>query len=308
MSKLLVIGSMNMDIVSSVKHFPLPGETIASISTAFFPGGKGANQAVAAARAGADCVMIGAVGGDPFAETLLETLQQNGIATESIIRKSGSSGFAIITVNEEGENHIVLTAGANGQLSADDAAAEAGNWSDVFAVLLQNEIPWETNLAVMNSAISNGARVFYNPAPASAIPEEVLPLIHTLILNETEAAAVTSITVSDQNEAMAAAEWALDKGVEQVIITLGEKGCFYQNKQGQSVSVPAFPVKPVDTTAAGDTFFGAYAAASAEGLAAEKALTYAAAAAALAVTKKGAQASIPDKAAIEAFLLSQKEQ
>lgn len=307
MNKLLVVGSINMDIVSSVGKFPLPGETIPSVATSFYPGGKGANQAVAAARAGADCAMIGAVGEDPFAETLLAALQENGIGIDHILRKPCSSGFAIITVNEEGENYIVLSEGANGQLTASDAAAGAGEWNDVYAVLLQNEIPWETTLAVMNSASSSGARVFYNPAPARAIPQNVLPLIHTLILNETEAAAVTGLAVSDAASAQAAANWVLNKGTKNVIITMGEKGCFYQNEQGTSHTIPAFAVKPVDTTAAGDTFFGAYAAASADGRSAEQALTFAAAAAALAVTKQGAQASIPDKAEIEAFLLKNKE-
>ncbi|MGO4546966.1 ribokinase [Paenibacillus sp. 2TAB23] len=307
MGKLLVVGSINMDIVSTVSQFPLPGETIASVRTDFFPGGKGANQAVAAARAGADCGMLGAVGDDSFAAALLSALEQDDIATEQILRKPGSSGFAIITVNEEGENHIVLTAGANGQLTAEDAAAGAGSWGGVFAVLLQNEIPWDTNLAVMSSAHSSGVRVFYNPAPACSLPDHVFPLLHTLIMNETEAAVITGLAVSDEHSAKASAEWALDKGVEEVIITLGAKGCFYLNKKGQAAAVSAFKVKPVDTTAAGDTFFGAYTAASADGLQAEDALTFAAAAAALAVTKQGAQASIPNKAEIEAFLLSRRE-
>lgn len=250
--------------------------------------------------------MIGAVGEDPFAETLLEALQENGIAIDHILRKQSSSGFAIITVNGEGENYIVLSEGANGQLTAADAAAGAGDWSDIYAVLLQNEIPWETNLAVMNSASSSDTYVFYNPAPARAIPEPVLPLIHTLILNETEAAAVTGLAVSDPASAQAAAKWVLDRGTKNVIITLGEKGCYYQNERGASLAIPAFAVKPVDTTAAGDTFFGAYAAACADGLPAEQALTFAAAAAALAVTKQGAQASIPDQAEIESFLLQNK--
>jgi ribokinase len=307
MKKLLVVGSINMDIVSNVKKFPLPGETIPSTATSFFPGGKGANQAVAAARAGGSCAMIGAVGEDPFAETLINALYNNGIATEQVLRKKGTSGFAIITVNEEGENHIILSEGANGQLTPDDVAASAGNWSNVYAVLLQNEIPWETNLSVMTSASKSGVNVFYNPAPARPIPEHVFPLIHTLIINETEAAVISGLAVNDPSTAREAATWVLAKGTKSVIITLGEKGCFYQNGQGESATISAFRVKPVDTTAAGDTFFGAYTAASANGLPVEKALTYAAAAAALAVTKAGAQSSIPDKAEIEAFLLSEKK-
>ncbi|WP_054023413.1 ribokinase [Bacillus sp. FJAT-28004] len=307
MKKLLVVGSINMDIVSQVEKFPLPGETISSTATSFFPGGKGANQAVAAARSGAKCAMIGAVGEDPFAQTLITSLQDNGISTSQVLRKQGTSGFAIITVNGDGENHIVLSEGANGQLTEKDAAAGYEEWSDIHAVLLQNEIPWETTLSVMNSASSSGIKVFYNPAPARAIPEHVFPLIDTLIINETEAAVVTGLTVNDVSSAQAAAEVVMGKGTNNVIITLGEKGCFYQNEQGYSLSIPAFKVKPVDTTAAGDTFFGAFAAASAEGSPAEQALTFAAAAAALAVTKIGAQSSIPTKAEIDAFLHSEQK-
>lgn len=307
MRKLLVVGSINMDIVSTVKKFPLPGETIHSTATSFFSGGKGANQAVAVARAGGNCAIIGAVGEDPFADTLITALQNNGIATNQVMRKAGTSGFAIITVNSEGENHIVLSEGANGQLTAADAAATVSNWSDIYAVLLQNEIPWETTLSVIQSASSSSVKVLYNPAPAGAIPEHVFPLIHTLIINETEAAVVSGLSVSDNASAQAAAEWILHKGTNNVIITLGEKGCFYQNAQGDSVTIPAFQVIPVDTTAAGDTFFGAFATASADGLPAEQALTFAAAAAALAVTKAGAQSSIPCKAEIEAFLQSEKQ-
>jgi ribokinase len=302
MKKILVVGSINMDIVSNVTEFPLPGETIPSKETSFFPGGKGANQAVAAARAGANCSMIGAVGEDPFAETLVAALHNDGIATDQVLRKNGSSGFAIITVNEAGENHIVLSEGANGKLTAEDAAASAGDWANVYAVLLQNEIAWETTEAVIAGASAGGTRVLYNPAPAKAIPDAVFPLLDTLILNETEAAVITGLAVKDAESAQAAAKWALAKGTDSVIVTLGEKGCFYKNAQGDTAAVPAYKVKPVDTTAAGDTFLGAYAAASAEGLPIEQALSFASAAAALAVTKAGAQSSIPNKAEIEAFL------
>lgn len=174
-------------------------------------------------------------------------------------------------------------------------------------MLLQNEIPWETTLSVMTSA-RGGAKVFYNPAPAREIPESVFPLIDTLIINETEAAVVSGLTLNDLTTAQAAAEWILAKGTSSVIVTLGEKGSIYKNAQGNTAIIPAFKVSPVDTTAAGDTFFGAYAAASAEGLAAEQALMFASAAAALAVTKAGAQSSIPDKAEIEAFLRSNTKQ
>ncbi|MDQ6421494.1 ribokinase [Paenibacillus sp. LHD-117] len=301
MRKLLVVGSINMDVVSNVKQFPLPGETIHSGGTAFVPGGKGANQAVAAARAGADCAMVGAVGLDPFGDTLVASLAERGVDAGAVLRKEGTSGIALITVNEEGENNIILSEGANGKVTAADVASSAA-WDGVYAVLLQNEIPWETTLSAMRGAKDAGVRVFLNPAPARSLPDETFPLLDTLIVNETEAAVVTGVKVDGVASAAVAAEWALAKGASSVIVTLGEQGCFYADAQGARLAVPAFRVKPVDTTAAGDTFIGAYAAASADGLGTEDALRFAVAASALAVTRPGAQSSIPDKAEIEAFL------
>ncbi|RIX51230.1 ribokinase [Paenibacillus nanensis] len=305
MNKLLVIGSMNMDVVSNVKQFPLPGETIHSSGTAFVPGGKGANQAVAAASAGGDCAMVGAVGLDPFGETLIASLEERGVNAGAVIRKEGTSGIAFITVNEEGENHIILSAGANGEVTAADVAS-AASWDGVYAVLLQNEIPWAATMAAVQAAHAAGVRVFLNPAPARTLPDELFPLLDTLIMNETEAALVAGVPVSDPATAAAAAELVLGKGAAGVIVTLGEQGCFYADAQGARLFVPAFRVRPADTTAAGDTFIGAYAAACANGYGKEEALRYATAASALAVTRPGAQSSIPSKAEIEAFLTVQQ--
>ncbi|MFF2886176.1 ribokinase [Paenibacillus sp. NPDC057967] len=304
MQKLLVIGSVNMDVVSNVKQFPLPGETIHSSGTKFVPGGKGANQAVAAARAGAACAMVGAVGLDPFGDTLVASLTEKGVLAESVLRKDGTSGIALITVNEEGENNIILSAGANGKVTEEDIVSSVQR-DGAYAVLLQNEIPWETTVAAIRSANAQAVRVFLNPAPARELPDDLFPLLDTLIVNETEAAVITGVKVSDAATAEASAEWALAKGAASVIVTLGEQGCFYASASGARAAVPAFRVKAVDTTAAGDTFIGAYAAACADGLATEEALRFAAAAAAIAVTRPGAQSSIPDKAEIEAFLASQ---
>lgn len=301
MSKLLVIGSMNMDVVSNVKQFPLPGETIHSSGTAFVPGGKGANQAVAAASAGADCALVGAVGLDPFGDTLIASLSERGVDAGAVLRKEGTSGIALITVNEEGENNIILSAGANSKVTPADVSS-AVHWDGVYAVLLQNEIPWETTVAAARDAHAAFTRVFLNPAPARKLPDELFPLLDTLIVNETEAALVTGIGVSDAATAALAAERVLDKGASSVIVTLGEQGCFYADAQGTRIAVPAFRVKPVDTTAAGDTFIGAYAAACANGLGRRDALRYATAASALAVTRPGAQSSIPSKTEINAFL------
>lgn len=301
MKKVVVIGSINMDVVNQVKQFPLPGETIHSEGTAYFPGGKGANQAVAAARAGAGCIMIGAVGEDAFGPELIESLENCGVDTQSVIRKTGTSGMAFIAVNDEGENHIILSAGANGQLNEGDIANAAIDWSEVYALLLQNEIKWGATLAAMKLAKEKGVRVFYNPAPAMEIPEDAFGLIDTLVVNETEAAVVTGIAVDGPEQAKEAANFAIARGTGNVIVTLGEKGSVYVSGNGEAIVVPAYRVTAVDTTAAGDTFIGAFAAASAEGQAAAEALRFAAAAAALTVTKQGAQSSIAARADIDAF-------
>ncbi|MFD0589117.1 ribokinase [Paenibacillus sp. GCM10027627] len=301
MNKLVVVGSLNMDMVSGVKRFPLPGETVASSGTVFVPGGKGANQAVAAARAGAECAMVGAVGLDPFGETLATSLADCGVDVSSVIRKEGSSGIAFISVNEDGENTIVLSAGANGELTAADAAT-ALQGEGVYAVLLQNEIPWDTTLSVLHQAKAAGVRSFLNPAPARELPDHIFPLLDTLIVNETEASVVAGMEVNSADSASKAADWMLGKGADNVIVTLGEQGCFYASSQGDRMFVPAFPIKPTDTTAAGDTFIGAYAGVLAEGTGAKDALVFASAAAAIAVTRAGAQSSIPSRAEIDAFL------
>ncbi|GAB6926093.1 ribokinase [Paenibacillus sp. JCM 10914] len=301
MQKLLVIGSINMDVVSSVEQFPEPGATIHSKSTSFFPGGKGANQAVAAASAGADCAMVGAVGVDPFGDTLVASLEDRGVDVKSVLTKEGTSGIALITVNVEGENYIVLSEGANGRLTEADVDSEV-NWDGVYAVLLQNEIPWSTTEHVISSANAAGVRVWLNPAPARSVPSNILPLLDTLIVNETEAAVVSGIKVNDAVSAAEAAELIIASGTASVIVTLGEQGCFYASATGERIIVPAFRVKPVDTTAAGDTFIGAYAAACTNGMETEAALKFATAAAALTVTRPGAQSSIPSRDEIEAYM------
>ncbi len=301
-NKLLVVGSMNMDIVQKVQAFPLPGETIHGGETAFYPGGKGANQAVAAARAGGDCAMVGAVGSDPFADTLIGGLEEQGVQAGLVRKKSGASGIAIITVNGEGENTIVLSPGANGLLSANDALSALPDWSGVYAVLLQNEIPPETTDEVIRAAAAAGVRVYLNPAPARELSNELMAFIDTLIVNETEAAAVSGMRVTDSDSAKKAAERLALMGAGTVIVTLGDKGCICRDGNGGMLEVPAFRASPVDTTAAGDTFIGAYAAAMSRGSGTRESLVFASAAAALAVGKAGAQASIPSEEEIVAFI------
>lgn len=300
MSKIAVIGSINMDIVNKVEEFPLPGETIHGRGTSYQPGGKGANQAVAAALAGDGAVMIGAVGDDAFGGVLTDSLRTCGVDTAAVSVKEGSSGLAFITVSGSGENTIVLSSGSNGRLTQADVSRDALAGAEI--ALLQNEIPPEVNLHALKLCAELGIKAYYNPAPAAPIPKEALPLIDTLVVNETEAEIVSGLPVSGVDDAHRAAEALLAAGVRRVIVTLGGKGAVALEHVGEPLRVPAFKVEPADTTAAGDTFIGAYAAASAAGRPMAEALRYAAAAAAISVTRHGAQSSIPSKDEIERFL------
>lgn len=300
MPSIVVVGSINMDIVNVVEAFPKPGETIRGKGTEYIPGGKGANQAVAAAKAGGSVAMAGAVGTDPFGNVLIDGLRHNGVITEHVLTKEGTSGIAFITVSGEGENTIVLSAGSNGRYDPGDMPADLLQTADM--VLLQNEIPWETTCRVMNFCRQQGIPVLLNPAPARKLSEQVLPLIDTLVLNETEAEYITGQEVHDAEQAVKAAEQLITSGVRAVIVTLGAEGSVYADSQGSVCHTPAFRVQPVDTTGAGDTFIGAYASAVCSGAPLEEALRFATAAAALSVSRAGAQTSIPTKAEIERFL------
>ena len=301
MKKIVVVGSINMDLVTNVEAFPRPGETIHSMGVAYHPGGKGANQAVAAARSGARVQMIGAVGTDSFAQTLIDNLAESGADTANILRKEGHSGLAVITVEQSGENQIILAGGSNKAFSFDEIEGRIA-WDEAYAILLQNEIAWDTTAAVMREAKRRGVPVWLNPAPALKLERETLALIHTCILNETEIEVITGEKVSGAEDAMRAAKLLLDAGVEQVVVTLGDKGCAWVRRGGEPVVVPAFKVRAVDTTAAGDTFIGAAAAAACEGKPMLEALRFAAAASAIAVTREGAQASIPVRDEVERLL------
>ncbi|WNR43135.1 ribokinase [Paenibacillus roseipurpureus] len=303
MKTIYVVGSINMDIVNEVGQFPLPGQTVEGLHTHYQPGGKGANQAVAAAKAGTQVQMTGAVGHDAFKVPLLASLANNGVGTSHVLEKACESGLAFITVNGEGENCIILSPGANKQLTVDDLPAEL--WQEAGLILLQNEIPWELTRTVIQTAHRYGIPVWLNPAPAFALPVELYAFIHTLILNETEAEVLTGQSISSEGEAMKAAAQLLHDGIRRVVLTLGSKGLLFSDETGGIQYLPAYVVQPVDTTAAGDTFIGAFASAWIRGLAPLESLTFASAAAALAVTRSGAQSSVPSEAEIAAFMLTQ---
>ncbi|RKP51723.1 ribokinase [Cohnella endophytica] len=296
-----------MDVVNRVVRHPQPGETIHGLSTTYHPGGKGANQAVAAALAGGDIALFGAVGEDGFGVELKRTLTENGVDASSVAVKPGTSGIAFITVDDTADNSIILSAGANGQLGAADVDRMLPGLLAAHSVLLQNEIPWPVTREVMEQAHGNGVRVIFNPAPAFLLPEDAYRWIDLLVLNESEAELLTGIAVADGAAAELAADRLLERGAAAVVLTLGERGSLYK-AQGMAIGVAtsSYRVRAVDTTAAGDTFIGALASATAKGMPIAEGLAFASAAAAIAVTRAGAQESIPTLEEIEAFMSNDK--
>ncbi len=301
-TKVLVAGSVNMDIVNAVHRHPRPGETVHGLGTRYIPGGKGANQAVAAARAGASVTFVGAVGSDAFGGPLREALVHAGVDVSKVGTKPGSSGLAFITVAESGENTIILSAGANGEVTPEDVDAAADALAACDVVLLQNEVPWETTVHAMRRARNLGRQVYLNLAPARPLSDEELRLVDVLVVNETEAEAVSGVPVESPDDAIEAGRRLVARGAEAVLVTLGAKGSVWVDPAGDPILTPAFAVQPVDTTAAGDTFVGAFAAVRGAGMPVHEALRFASAAAALKVTRPGAQTGIPERADIEAFL------
>ncbi|WP_045518857.1 ribokinase [Neobacillus niacini] len=299
MPNILVVGSMNMDIVTRVNRHPLPGETIHGLNTSFFSGGKGANQAVAAVRSGATVTMVGALGEDFFGNEISRLLLNDHINLSHVKRKSSMTGVAIITIDDSGENNIVLNKGANGIFIPKDLLDVELIQYD--AILMQNEIPWETNAFILEKASELNIKTVFNPAPALTIKDRYFPMIDLLILNEIEASEMTNIPVKDQESAYQSALRLIEKGVSEVIVTLGKQGAIYMNQNGTVFRSSAFDVPTVDTTAAGDTFIGAFVSAYFNNDVADS-LKYAAAAAALAVTKEGSQKSIPFLKQVNAFI------
>jgi ribokinase len=292
MSKIVVIGSANTDMVVKSKTLPLPGETLLGGTFFMNAGGKGANQAVAAARLGGNVTLVAKVGNDIFGKQTIEGLKKENINTDYVfIDEEAPSGTALIMVNEEGENCIVVAPGANGNLLPADIEM-VKDISEAEIILMQLEIPMKTIIAVARKAKLNVQRVIINPAPAQKLEIELLNGLFLITPNEIEATFLTGINVEDEISASQAAEVFISKGVQNVIITLGKKGAYFQNKKIK-LMVDAPVVKAMDTTAAGDTFSGALTVAFTEKMDWQQAVKFAVQAASISVTRMGAQSSVP---------------
>ena len=304
--RIVVLGSINMDLVAMTPALPQPGETLMGSSFATLPGGKGANQAVAAARLGADVRMIGRVGDDTFGPMLRASLEASGVGVEDVMTTPGtSSGIAVILLDDEWQNYIVGIYGAN--MACDElqlqAARRALDGAD--ALLLQMEIPLDVSLEAAETARRMGVRVIHDPAPPSELPESAYDAFDIIAPNQSEAEVLTGVTVDGIDSAREAARILRSRGAGTAIVKLGELGVVYASDE-HTGHVPAFEVDAVDTVAAGDGFAGALAVALAEGQPLERAVRFAAAAGALVVTRRGAQHAMPDRAEVERLLGSQR--
>lgn len=292
-SSIVVIGSSNTDMVIKTAHLPAPGETILGGTFYMNPGGKGANQAVAAARLGGHVTFVCKTGNDIFGQQAVELFQQEGIKTGYVFTDTeNASGVALITVDNKGENCIAVASGANATLSIEDVQQAEEEIKNATIVLAQLEIPVETVKYVASLAAKYNIPFVLNPAPACTLPHDLFENINIITPNETEAEMLTGIKITDRNSAVESAKMLLKKGVQNVIITLGSQGALLiTNKTELFVDAPV--VNAVDTTAAGDVFNGALCVALAEGMMIEEAVAFACKAASVSVTRLGAQASAP---------------
>jgi ribokinase len=299
MSRIVVIGSINTDMVVRSSQLPLPGQTVMGHSFMTTGGGKGANQAVAAARLGADVSLIARIGSDAFGEMSIESFKKENISTANIYTDSDApSGVAFIVVDDRGENIIVVAPGANATLNAKDIQDAEDVIKTAGIVLFQLEIPMRTVAEGIRLAKKHNRMVMLNPAPAAPIPEEILHSVDIITPNQTEALTLTGIAVGDAVTAQQACDVLHGMGILTVIITMAEQGAYISSESYKGLIRGFNAGKVVDTVAAGDTFCGALAIAIAEGKSLQYAVQFANAAAALSVTKAGAQASIPEQAEV----------
>ncbi|MEL6256112.1 MAG: ribokinase [Bacteroidota bacterium] len=302
-SKVLVIGSSNVDLIMQIDHLPRPGETVTGGVFSQVMGGKGANQAVAAIRAGASTAFISCLGKDDFGDRMAAAFSKDGLNISGIVRSTSSSGTALISIDKNGENSISVAPGANFDLSPKNIEQSKNLIQEAELVLFQCEIHPITLKYAIDYCHQHGKKILLNLAPAISLSEESLKKVNILILNETETEFLSGLQVSKLSEAQEAA-LSLKKYAETIIITLGTRGAYIDGEEYKG-HIPAFKVDAIDTTAAGDVFCGAFAAALTSGLNHKESVRFASAASALSVTRLGAQPSIPQKTEIDIFMSNQ---
>ena len=304
MMKLAVIGSANTDLTVSASQLPRPGETISSGEFRVSYGGKGANQAVAALRAGCPTTLLTKIGRDPYGDLLFEHLVQSGLGLDPIglLRDAEMpAGVALIALDREGNNQIVVAPGSNHRLTPQDLEASEHFWGDADLLLLQMEIPQETVECALKLAKRRRMTTILNPAPVAPLGPEIYSYVDILTPNEREASDLTEVEVRTVDDARRAAENLRSRGCSTVIITLGKDGALLSSKAGEE-HFPAFPVRSIDSVAAGDAFNGALAAALSFGSTLPEAIRFANGAGALSTTRRGAQESLPERDEIEDLL------
>ena len=310
---IAVLGGINIDLVTIAARFPEAGETVVGSRFLTYPGGKGANQAVAAARLaprgaeglGADVKMIGRGGDDAFGGQLLDSLKSSGVNVSGVaVEPEGTTGIAVINIDAEGQNRIIQIPGANRSCGEAEVERLKAALVDASVLMLQIEVPLEVSLEAAREAAAAEKVIILDPAPARPLPQEVYRYCTFITPNETEAQALVGFPVADEASARRAGDELLDRGVGCAIIKMGAQGAYYITRGGIGQHLPAYPVRPVDTVAAGDAFNGALAVALAEGRGVEEAMGWAMAAGALAVTRTGAQDSMPRREEVEELLSS----
>ncbi len=295
---IVIVGSVSMDMVTCTPHIPAVGETVIGTSFSTTPGGKGANQAVAAARLGYSVQMVGKVGTDSYAQPLLENLAHAGVGIASMGRFDGSSGLAPIFLADNGQNSIIIVQGANGDVDPAFIDQHADIIRSAGMVLCQLELPLETTLHTIELCASADVPVMLDPAPAAPLPGVVFTQVAWFTPNETEAA----LYVGEDLSVEEAAAHLLGRGLQGVVLKRGSEGAYVATSDGQAEWVRAFPVEAIDTVGAGDCFNGAFAVALMEGRDPRAAASFACAAAAISVSRRGAQASVPTRSEVEQFL------
>ena len=304
MGQVTVVCSFMYDLVATVPRRPKTGETLVGNTFGMFLGGKGANQAIAASRAGSKVTMVGRLGNDFFGKQFLEKFSREGINTDFVTQdEENGTGVAMPLIDASGDNSIVIIPQANMALTVENINQAQSTIADADVLVMQCEVPMDANQRAAEIAKQNDTLVILNPAPAQLIPDQILKLVDIIIPNEIETETLTGLPTKTENEVLVAGRNLLSKGVETVILTLGDRGSLLLNEDGEKL-IPAFDVSVVDTTAAGDSFCGVLAASLANGISINLSVEIANAAGALAVTKLGAEPSLPQRDAIDDLLQS----